>query len=99
MITSVPPDPTIPEFRSTNINFVAAAVTADIFSYIGAEPLGSSTTTFVLSDPDGTGDEMLRRWNAGLFPKIHPKPFLEARGFLQTEAIRVRKQLGVIRER
>lgn len=85
-----PPDSLTSLFRTVNLNFVAAALAADLFRYVGAEPFGVNAN-FVLADPGDQGAELLRQWNAGIFPKVHPRVFMEARSFLQQEVQRVRR--------
>jgi hypothetical protein len=87
-----PPDPEMKLCRASHLNFAAASITADLMSYVGAEPSGNGRDAiFTLTDPGDQYEDLLRRWNAGVFPKINPRIFLEVRNYLLQESQRVHR--------
>jgi len=94
-----PPDPELKLQRNLNLNYSAAMLCADLASYIGVEPIGSGKdVVFILTDPGENGEERLSQFNAGIFPRVNPKLFMEARSFLQKEVARSRSKMAVTRD-
>jgi hypothetical protein len=88
-------DSDAPTFRTVNSGFAAAALTADLMSYIDAEPSENGRdVVFILSDPETRGPELLREFTAGIFTRVHPRLFLEVKGFLQGEVRRIKNNEG-----
>lgn len=81
-------------FRSANTWFVAALLTANLMRYVGAEPSGSGTTFLLLNDTGFPGEELQRRFCQGIFERVSPKQYVEARDFLMREIERVRRMPG-----
>ena len=94
-VFSPPPNPfdrSLPRFRTSNGAFVAAAIAADLFQYLGCEVLPGSRrdVVFHLLDPHGLCDEYQRRFTAGVFPSVNPSMHNTARGFIKDEITRIR---------
>jgi hypothetical protein len=86
-----PPSPAQqPLFRTQSTAFAASIVAADLLRYVRTERAGPrGAAVFVFEDPRGEGDELSRRFNAGMFPRVEPKMLFSARGFLTEEMARV----------
>jgi hypothetical protein len=88
----------LPTYRTQNIGFVAAALASDIMGYVRVEAVNQSQVVFTLTDRGERGSELERQFRHGVFPKVNPKLFLDARAFLQDEIVRMRKLGEVKRE-
>jgi hypothetical protein len=84
--------PPLPEtdnaFRTQSTSFAAALVAADLLSYLHAE-LNTTGVVFCFKDPHSEGDDLKRRFDAGMFPRVEPKVLFSARGFLMDEMARL----------
>jgi hypothetical protein len=76
-------------FRTQSTSFAAALVAADCLRYMRAES-HSTGVVFCFDDPLNQGDELKRRFDAGMFPRVEPKILFSARGFLVQEMARLR---------
>lgn len=75
-------------FRTQSTAFAAALVAADLLRYLRTEP-HSTGALFCFDDPQTQGDELKRRFDAGMFPRVDPKVLFSARGFLMDEMARL----------
>ena len=75
-------------FRTQSTSLAAAIVAADLLKYSRSE-LGITGVVFCFLDPHSTGDELQRRFEAGMFPRVEPKVLFSARGFLVDEMARL----------
>lgn len=79
-------------FETISSSFAAALIAADQLSYFGCRfHRNGKDAVFVFRDPLHVGDELQRRYAAGVFPLVHPKILAEARGYLAEEAKKVRE--------
>ena len=84
-----PPDTTA-TYRTQSTSLSAALIAAGQLVYLRAELSEKSRdAVFVFDDPLAQGDELQRRFNAGLFPRVEPKALFSARGFLMDEMARI----------
>ena len=87
--SSPPPLPeTANPFRTQSTSLAAAIVAADLLRYLQAEP-HSTGVVFVFADPHAQGNDLKRRFEAGMFPRVEPKVLFSARGFLMDEMARL----------
>lgn len=84
--------PPLPEtdnpFRTQSTSLAAALVAADLLRYLRAEPHPTGVV-FLFDDPHAQGDDLKRRFEAGMFPRVEPKVLFSARGFLVEEMARL----------
>lgn len=78
----------LPSYKSTNIGFIAAVLSADIETYVGAT-IENGRIFFRVTD-HGNCLELERQFEHSIFPKVNPRVLLEARAFLHTEVARLR---------
>lgn len=83
-----PPPETENHFRTQSTSLAASIVAADLLNYSHAEP-HSTGVVFCFRDPDSKGDDLKRRFEAGMFPRVEPKVLFSARGFLVEEMNRL----------
>jgi hypothetical protein len=85
--------PPLPEtespFRTLSTSFAAALVASDQLQYLRAELANEREVVFVFDDPHAHGDDLHRRFEAGMFPRVEPKVLFSARGFLVDEMARL----------
>ena len=85
------PPPLTAEFETISPALAAALIAADQLSYLRSElHRNGKDVIFVFDDPLHVGEEVQRRYNAGVFPRVHTKMLSEARGFLADECHRVK---------
>jgi hypothetical protein len=85
-----PPPETEHPFRTLSTAFAAALVAADQLRYLRSELNDSNCeVVFVFDDPLAQGDQLHRRFDAGMFPRVEPKLLFSARGFLMDEMARL----------
>jgi hypothetical protein len=85
---SASPPQTENPFRTQSTAFAAALVAADLLRYLRTEP-HSTGALFCFDDPQTQGDELKRRFDGGLFPRVDPKVLFSARSFLVSEMARL----------
>jgi hypothetical protein len=86
-LSASPPETEKP-FRTQSTSFAAALVAADLLRYLRTEP-HSTGVVFCFDDPHTQGDDLKRRFDAGMFPRVDPKMLFSARGFLMDEMARL----------
>jgi hypothetical protein len=74
-------DPPVAPYVTSSLNLAAAILAEDILIYVETVAKGHGCE-FVFDDPHGIGPELQRKFKAGLFPKVNPMVFCEARSFL-----------------
>ena len=85
-----PVDPDTVIYKSANTNFVAAALAADLMTYLDAEVDDAGRVVFLLEDLGNRGALLERHYSRRVFTRVHPALFMEARNFLQSEVARVK---------
>jgi hypothetical protein len=90
IFTSPPHSETEDPFRTLSTTFAAALLASGLLPYARAELNDSGNEVlFIFEDPLSNGDELKRRFDAGLFPRVDPKALFVARGFLMDEMSRL----------
>lgn len=105
---AVPPNPpslhepptTLPTtnslFRVQNTNFGAYLLAANKLRFKAAELAPNSTVVeLIFFDPDGLGEDLLRRFNVGAVELVNARTLFETRGYLLSEIKRVQTAAGV----
>lgn len=93
-----PVSPDVYVFKTNYLEFVAACLCLDLYSYLGVETTRDrKTCVFFLEDVSRTGEEAQKRFARGQFEKVDPLLFSEARQFLVGEVLRARNR-AVVRE-
>jgi hypothetical protein len=78
-------------FETISPALAAALIAADQLAYSHCKiHRNGKDVIFVFEDPLKTGEELQRRYTAGVFPLVHAKMLAEARGYLADECARVR---------
>jgi hypothetical protein len=87
---STAPPATENPFRTQSTSFAAALVASDQLRYSRAElHENGREVVFVFEDPFAQGDDLHRRFDAGMFPRVEPRVLFSARGFLTAEMARL----------
>lgn len=83
--------PPLPEYLTISPAFAAALIAAGqlVYSHCKLHPNGKDVV-YVFEDPLHTGDELQRRYTAGVFPLVHAKLLADVRNNLMDEANRVK---------
>jgi len=85
-----PPPETEHPFLTQSTTFAAALVAGNLLAYLRAErKANSNDVVFFFEDPLAQGDELHRRFDAGMFPRVDPKLLFGARAFLVEEMNRL----------
>jgi hypothetical protein len=88
---SAPPLTEAESFETISPALAAALITADQLAYSHCNlHLNGKDAVFVFRDPLHTGEELQRRYTAGVLPTVHAKMLAEARGYLANESNRVK---------
>src|SRR5260370_5009239 len=89
--SSAPPLTEADSFETISPALAAALIAADqlAYSHCKLHPNGKDAV-FIFRDPLHTGEELQRRYNAGVFPLVHAKMLAETRGFLADESNRIK---------
>jgi hypothetical protein len=74
--------PDDPVFATPTLNFAAAIIAEDILVFVCVRAVPGRGSEFVFDDPHGIGNSLLRKFKSGLFPKVNPTVYCEAREFL-----------------
>lgn len=83
--------PLTEEFVTISPALAAAIIVAGQLAYSHARlHANRKDVLFVFEDPLHIGEELQRRYQAGIFPLVHAKMLAEARGFLVDENNRVK---------
>jgi hypothetical protein len=78
-------------FETISPALAAALIAADQLAYSHCKlHRNAKDAVFVFRDPLQIGEELQRRYNAGVFPLVHAKMLAETRGFLSEESTRVK---------
>ena len=78
-------------FETISPALAAALIAADQLAYSHCKfHANRKDVIFVFSDPLQNGEELQRRYAAGVLPLVHAKMLAEARGFLADESSRVK---------
>lgn len=78
-------------FETISPALAAALIAADQLAYSHCKiHANNKDAVFVFRDPLHVGDELQRRYTAGVFPLVHAKMLAEARGFLADDSNRVK---------
>jgi hypothetical protein len=89
---SPPPSSDKLPFRTQSTSLASALVASDLLQYAHAELNETgSAVAFCFDDPNAEGDELKRRFDAGMFPRVDPKNLFSARGYLMEQMARVRE--------
>jgi hypothetical protein len=85
------PPPLNETFETISPALAAALIVAGQlhYSHCNLHP-DATRVIFVFEDPLHIGDELQRRYVAGLFPLVHAKMLAEARGYLADESYRLK---------
>lgn len=89
--SSIPSE--VPSYKSTNTAFVAALLSADLATYLGAS-IENGRVAFSVSDRSGQCAELERQFARGIFTRVNPHLLFEARSYLQSEVLRVKPVNG-----
>jgi hypothetical protein len=77
-------------FRTMSTSFAAAIVASNQLEFLRAELAANGReVVFVFEDPLAQGDDLHRRFDAGMFSRVEPKVLFSARGFLMDEMARL----------
>jgi hypothetical protein len=89
--SSTPTPLTQETFETISPALAAAFIAADQLAYSHCKlHRNGKDAVFVFHDPLHTGEELQRRYQAGVLPTVHAKMLAEARGFLADEHNRVK---------
>jgi hypothetical protein len=78
-------------FETISPALAAALIAADQLAYSRCKiHRNGKDVIFVFEDPLKLGEELQRRYTAGVFPLVHAKMLAEARGYLADECGRVK---------
>jgi hypothetical protein len=78
-------------FETISPALAAALIAADQLKYSHCElHRNGKDAVFFFQDPLHVGEELQRRYAAGVFPTVHAKMLAEARGYLADESNRVK---------
>ncbi len=78
-------------FETISPALAAAIIVADQLAYSHCKlHHNGKDAVFVFRDPLCIGEELQRRYTAGVFPLVHAKMLAEARGYLADESNRVK---------
>lgn len=89
-LSSTPP-PLTEYFPTISPALAAALIAADQLAYSHCQlHSNGKDAIFFFKDPLHTGEELQRRYAAGVFPTVHAKMLADARGYLADESNRVK---------
>ncbi len=89
--SSSAPPPLNETFETISPALAAALIAADQLPYSHCQLHRNGTNViFVFKDPLHSGEELQRRYTAGVFPLVHAKMLAEARSYLADESTRIK---------
>ena len=89
--TNSPTPPLTETFQTISPALAAALIAANQLTYAYCKlHANRKDAIFVFADPLHVGEELQRRYTAGVFPLVHAKLLAETRGFLADECYRVK---------